>query len=257
LDLKKTAAAAVSTAATAGIAAKVKEAVSGPTGKKVDTGDLSVSIHVPTLNEERYIDEALNTLNRQSLVRNSDVKIVVLDSGSRDSTVEKAKEAADEVWSVPKGKLSARHTGLLRSNADIVVSTDADCRYPEGWLNEILAPFTDPEVVMTHGPKVQGAPGYREASILYNSFLKKRQVSASNSALRRTAYLETKGLRRDINQLHRKRIWLEEEFEFPDRMRETGEIKYAPNAVCYEHTRNLPGATDSKYVEQIKRGERF
>ena len=61
----------------------------------------------------------LNTLNRQSLVRNSDVKIVVLDSGSRDSTVEKAKEAADEVWSVPKGKLSARHTGLLRSNADI------------------------------------------------------------------------------------------------------------------------------------------
>ena len=40
-------------------------------------------------------------------------------------------------------------------------------------------------------------------------------------------------------------------------MRETGEIKYAPNAVCYEHTRNLPGTKDLKYIEEIKRGERF
>jgi len=227
----------------------------------VETGDLSVSVHVPTLNEERYVAEALRTLTSQRLYKkSSNVKIVLLDSNSQDDTVEVARSFVDEVYTTPRGKLSSRHKGLLWDDeADIVVSTDADTLYKdEKWLDKILSPFRRENVILAHGPIYSRDIAWKLPYFLSNIFGRHRQVSATNSAFRRLAYFESCGFDLSVDEFDRKEIWREEEFKWPDRMRELGEVVFVEDAGVYTSMRNRFGTeTDPEYVKQRERGVRF
>jgi len=272
LDLKSAATAAAGAAASAAVGTKVKKAVAGsakPRGLTLQTGDLDVNIILPTLNEEEFVEKALQSLVKQPAYREGEVdKLIVLDSGSSDETVSICEKYADEVRQVPKGLLTARHIGTLETGSDIAVFTDADTIYPEGWLTELLAPFKDPEVAMTHGPKkviddelnLLGHVALKPLYHLYNVVGRRRQVSGSNYAVRRQAYKESGGFRLDINQQHRNQIFQESEFKWPDRVREVGEVKYCPHAVCFSSMRDVPIFTKkefSRYNEEREAGVRF
>jgi len=228
---------------------------------KVDLGDLSTSIHLCSLNEENYIEQSLETLTSQSLYKRSDsVKIVLLDSNSEDNTVEVARPYVDEVYTTPRGKLSSRHKGLLWDDeADIVVSTDADTLYKDPkWLDKILAPFRSEDIVMSHGPIRSRDIVWKLPYFLGNIFGRHRQVSATNSAFRRLAYFESGGFDLSVDEFDRGEIWREEEFKWPDRMRELGEVVFVEDAGVYTSMRNRFGTeTDPEYVKQKERGVRF
>jgi len=228
---------------------------------KVETGDLNISVHVPTLNEERYVAEALETLTSQDLYKRSDsVKIVLLDSNSEDNTVEVARPYVDEVYTTPKGKLSSRHKGLLwDEEADIVVSVDADTLYKDSkWLDKLLSPFRRENVILAHGPIYSRDIVWRIPYSLANALFRNRQCSASNSAFRRLAYFESCGFDLSIDEFDRGEIWREEEFKWPDRMRELGEVVFVEDAGVYTSMRNRFGTeTDPEYVKQRERGVRF
>ncbi|GAJ09578.1 unnamed protein product, partial [marine sediment metagenome] len=123
-------------------------------GKPVslNLGNTKVSIHCPTINEEQWIRETLESLRTQSPYRNGDIKLIVLDSYSTDRTVEIAEEYADEVWLTPRGKLTTRDLGFKKDDADIIVAVDSGDIYPRGWLSRLLKPFENPRVIATHGP---------------------------------------------------------------------------------------------------------
>jgi len=241
----------------------VKRRTAPKEAKNLNLGDVRVSIHLPTLNEEEWIRSSLESLRDQPLYRKSEqVKIVVLDSHSTDNTVAIAEEHADRVLTVPRGKLNARHAGIGWDEADIIVSADADCEYPRGWLSHLLEPFSDPSVVATHGAAVsEGFVWSPLRAWATGVGFYRRIFSARNSAFRRGAYFGCGGFDLSVDQFDRDgELNQEEERRFKEKLEEVGEVRYVDIAVSTSE-RQMPlvlgdGAV-KKYRKERERGIRF
>ena len=75
----------------------------------------TVSIIVPSFNEERYIKKTLTSIRGQSIIEEYPkfFELIVVDNGSTDNTVDIAERYADKVIiENRKGKLTARNTGI-------------------------------------------------------------------------------------------------------------------------------------------------
>ncbi len=229
----------------------------------IDTDGLDISIHVATLNEEHFIEDTLRSLVDQSLAQAGDARIIVLDSNSKDRTVEIAEQYADDVWQVPRGKLSARHHGYLQDTADIVASADADTVYPKHWLQHLVASFHDPEVVATHGPTFTTTDPWHIPTTLHSLIRPlTSQVPASNFAIRRDAYFESGGFDLSIDQQDRDTIWKEEEFRWPNALRTLGTVQHVSTAGAWTSMRNKPFSHEhfeaqEQYTTERQRGVRF
>ncbi len=81
---------------------------------------------IPCLNGEGTLGSALKTLNQQTVRRR--LRVIVVDNGSTDRSVEIASELADEVHtqSTP-GSYAARNLGLSLTTESVYLSLDADC----------------------------------------------------------------------------------------------------------------------------------
>lgn len=93
-----------------------------------------LSVVVPTLNEERFIEKCLSSLLDQTLPK-SEYEIIVSDSSSKDATVEIAKSLADKV--VVCKRVSAgfgRNFGAKHAKGDKLVFIDADTIASETFL---------------------------------------------------------------------------------------------------------------------------
>ncbi|RLJ08613.1 MAG: hypothetical protein DRP12_00160 [Candidatus Aenigmatarchaeota archaeon] len=225
--------------------------------------NFTVSIQVPTLNEEAWIESSLESLVNQRVYReNRDrVEIVVLDSGSEDLTVEIARNYADRVLTVPKGKLTARNIGSRITDAEVIVSTDADVIAPEFWLDVLLRHFSDPSVAAVTGPSLVYSP----PSPLFVNILEiwhavvgrttaDLRLIGRNSALRREAFLKIGGFNEGINQKSVLQMVREEEIALWRRMSEAGRVIYDPTAFVYTVERRIMPPVDeslTKYREEI------
>ncbi|MCU4140108.1 MAG: Glycosyltransferase [Methanophagales archaeon] len=86
-----------------------------------------ISVVVPTLNEEAYIERCLKSLSAQNFPH----EIIVVDGGSKDKTVQIADEYADKVFVVrERGIAYARVFGAKNASARLIYTTDADCYAP-------------------------------------------------------------------------------------------------------------------------------
>jgi len=84
-----------------------------------------VSIIIPTLNEENYIEKCLKSLLSQNF---DSYEIIVVDGGSKDKTVSIAEEYADRVFVVEEDGIAfARLYGARKSKGKYIYTTDADC----------------------------------------------------------------------------------------------------------------------------------
>lgn len=119
----------------------------------------SVSVIVPAHDEELHLGETLASLRRQEYP--GELELMIVDDRSADRTPAIIAEAANadaRVRSVridePDRRLSPKVNavahGIAASRGEIIVTTDADCRHPDGWLEEMVAHFT-PDVTMVVG----------------------------------------------------------------------------------------------------------
>jgi glycosyltransferase involved in cell wall biosynthesis len=100
----------------------------------------SLSIVIPTLNEEGFIGDLLHEILTQEPDMN--YEIIVSDSGSTDRTEEIVKTIAKEhpgknIRFIPapiKGVSVARNNGAAHANADYIAFLDADTRIPPTFL---------------------------------------------------------------------------------------------------------------------------
>ncbi len=83
-----------------------------------------VSIVIPTLNEGSNIDKLLDGIREE--MRDEDFEVVVVDGGSEDDTVSKAKRLGARVMYDYEGKGSSLVRGLRSARGDVLVSMDAD-----------------------------------------------------------------------------------------------------------------------------------
>lgn len=120
---------------------------------------MSVTVLLPTYNEEGNISAMVYSIRSVS----KEWKILVVDGGSTDRTIELAKEAGAETFIFPeRGKGKAIAAAFQREDADQLVLLDADMSYPPYEIPKLLSRLEECDVVVGSrfsGKMEEGAMG--------------------------------------------------------------------------------------------------
>jgi len=88
---------------------------------------LRLSVVIPVLNEAQDIEAALAALQP---LRAAGHEVVVVDGGSTDSTVTRAKALADRLVDAPRGRASQMNAGAQAAAGDVLLFLHADTFLP-------------------------------------------------------------------------------------------------------------------------------
>lgn len=103
---------------------------------------IKISVIIPARNEEKNIDALLRALQKQTYPRDL-IEVIVVDDNSTDQTVEVVKHFNSvklislEETEINSYKKKAIETGINAASGELIVTTDADCIPPHGWLEKI------------------------------------------------------------------------------------------------------------------------
>ena len=120
-------------------------------------GQPVVSVVIPTLDAGQGLAGLLEAVHAQQVP--GGVELVVIDSGSRDGTPERARGAGARVLSIPRRHFDhgrARNQAIAASSGEFVALTVQDAMPADvGWLGRLLAPLLGPtEVAGSYGLQV-------------------------------------------------------------------------------------------------------
>lgn len=171
---------------------------------------MKFSVIIPTYNEAGHIRTAVEALEKQNIPRN-EIQIIVVDNGSKDTTVEIARRThADKVIVEAKqGTNIARQRGFEESEGEIVAFLDADSIPPPDWLTRVKENLEREAVAAVSGPYDYHFKGWKKLmdylythcifayldKILYFIFRKKAGIiMGGNFAARREVIEQIGGL---------------------------------------------------------------
>jgi rSAM/selenodomain-associated transferase 2 len=86
-----------------------------------------LSIIVPVLNEGEGIAATLDAL---ADLRALGTEVIVVDGGSRDATIQRARLRADRVIPAPRGRALQMNAGAAKATGDVLLFLHADTRLP-------------------------------------------------------------------------------------------------------------------------------
>jgi glycosyltransferase involved in cell wall biosynthesis len=117
---------------------------------------LTTSVVIPVYNAARYLLALLDALASQT---HPPDEIILVDDGSTDHSVNLSQEWAHHHHEVQvtilcqpnQGPAAARNLGATTSHMDVVLFIDSDCYPRENWIEKMLAPFQDPQIVGVQG----------------------------------------------------------------------------------------------------------
>src|SRR3990172_2104457 len=108
----------------------------------------SVSIIIPTLNAERFLEGCLPSITKQDYPKEK-IEVIVADGGSTDKTLEIAKKYDCRI--IFNKKILAEpgvDLGLRKAENDICFIFAADNELVgKDWIRKMVIPFSDPEIV--------------------------------------------------------------------------------------------------------------
>jgi peptidoglycan-N-acetylglucosamine deacetylase len=117
--------------------------------------DPMVSVIVPCFNEEKVLENCIDSLIKQDY---SKIEIIIVDDGSKDKTKEiglKLKRKHPKIvkfYSKPNGgKASALNHGILRSKGEIIISIDADSIFVKDTVRNLVIPFNNKRITAVAG----------------------------------------------------------------------------------------------------------
>ncbi len=121
--------------------------------------DAPILLFMPAYNEEEAVAECIERVPPRVLDR--PVEVLIVDDGSVDSTVDRARKSGAQVVELGKnqGLGAAVRTGLeigVERNAAAVVFCDADGEYPPEELANMVAPILDGEADYVVGSRFLG-----------------------------------------------------------------------------------------------------
>jgi cellulose synthase/poly-beta-1,6-N-acetylglucosamine synthase-like glycosyltransferase len=248
------------------------------------SSDRSISIIIPTFNGALRIEKCLRALTEQCAGRNAE--IIVVNDGSTDNTAEVVNMFCDvgsegRALTVPPthhsrvlpinarrlkarpakvllitqrnaGPAAARNRGVAEAKGTIVIFIDDDCVPAPGWLEAMLAPFDDPEVVGTKGiyRTQQTSLAARFVQVEYEERYRRMAkfpnidfIDTYSAAFRRDRILEVKGFDTSFP------VACAEDVDLSYRMAARGwKMKFVPGAVVYHtHPQTIPDYLKKKY----------
>ena len=109
-----------------------------------------VSIIVATLNNEKTIGECLRSILEQDYPKEL-LEIIVVDGGSRDSTLEVVKNYPVKAISMPINAPQAYNYAIKNTESDVIGIVDADAKVEKGWLKKLIPHLKEQNVAAVSG----------------------------------------------------------------------------------------------------------
>jgi rhamnosyltransferase len=121
------------------------------------TDTITCSIVIRCYNEEKHIAKLLHGILQQTV---KNVEIIIVDSGSTDSTLDRVSKFPVKIVSISPEEFSfgrSLNLGCELATGDYIVVASAHV-YPlyQDWLAELLVPFKDQSVSLVYGKQVGG-----------------------------------------------------------------------------------------------------
>jgi rhamnosyltransferase len=122
---------------------------------------LDVAVIIPTLNGGQDLEQVLPRLTEAI----DPSQIWIIDSGSKDKTVELSKQHRVNIYPIERGSFNhggTRNLGRSLVNAEILIYLTQDA-IPAGpdFLEKLVEPFSDPDVALAYGrqlPRIGAGP---------------------------------------------------------------------------------------------------
>ncbi len=198
-----------------------------------------ISIVVPTLNEEKCLEDALNSLKSQ--FTHKKYEIIISDGYSTDNTIQIAKKYADKIVFEEKRTIAAgRQTGAAEAEGKVIVSAGADIHVESTWLDMLTRPIFEETHVASLGPVVP-LDGTQLENIFAHGLLKpmgsvlsrlgSHFAAADNMAFNAETFREAGGFNRDLVT--------GEDTDLIKRVKPYGKIAYIPDALVYVSMRRV------------------
>jgi glycosyltransferase involved in cell wall biosynthesis len=155
---------------------------------------MNCSIVIRAYNEEKHIGRLLEGIRQQTV---KDVEIILVDSGSTDSTIAVAESFGARVVRIPSAEFTfgrSLNFGVREATRELVVIASAHVHpvYPD-WLETLLRPFEDEKIALTYGKQRGPASAKFSEQQIYHQWYpdvsKPRQETAfcnnANAAIRK------------------------------------------------------------------------
>lgn len=197
-----------------------------------------ISIIIPTLNEEKYIEHCLKSILNQNY--RGKFEIIVADAMSKDNTRKIAKKYADKVLLVKKKGVSAgRNEGAKTAKGKILLFIDADTILPFNALEELSKPFKNKNVVGTTCAILPLSGRNVDIFLIsaFNQLVKvsikanKPQVAGICCAYRKTAFEKVDGFN--------EKLVFSEDLDLSKRIAKLGKIKFVDKTVVLTSVRRF------------------
>ena len=114
---------------------------------------ITASVVIPCRNEAHRLPFLLQQFNEMSL--SYPAEIIVVDDHSDDNTINIMRSFPNvrfvELKSGIEGKKHAIEKGVEIASGEVILITDADCVHPANWIEKMLSPFYNPDVMLVAG----------------------------------------------------------------------------------------------------------
>lgn len=195
-----------------------------------------ISVVIPVYNVSEGLSACLDALEQQTMPREK-YEIIVVNDGPVDTAVEVVADRCGVAFlSQPqRGAAAARNLGAKQAQGEILLFTDADCIPESNWVEAMIAPFADQEVVGVCGVVRTRQTGLiprfiqLEYEYRYGSIAKHPRIDFINTGTagyRKQIFMESEGFREDLLGA--------EDAELSFRLASGGhKMVFAPQAIVY------------------------
>jgi len=199
---------------------------------------LSVSIIIPTLNEEKYIEKTLKALKNQDF--EGKFEIIVADGMSKDNTVKIAEKYADKIILVKKRGIAAgRNEGARVAKGDVLIFVDADTVLLPNTISELVKAFKEKKVVGAACPIIPLSAKIEDFFLYwgYNQYMKatlktkRPHVPGICCAYRKDAFWEVNGFNEKM------KAW--EDYDLSERISKLGKIVLVESTLAITSPRRI------------------
>ena len=202
----------------------------------------TISIIIPTLNEEKIIGNCLDSLLEQT---KKPLEVIIIDNGSADKTLStvksyiskfKMEKIALKIFLHAKGnQTNARDFGVRKSRGSIIGSLDADACPDKNWVSSIIKNLKDQKII-----GIGGKSRFRNKGFLFNlgyiAYYYLRPIiglyciGGGNSAFRKDAFLKVRGYNGLEELRKKKKIYhAKDDFFLSKKFEQIGKIRFCPD----------------------------
>jgi glycosyltransferase involved in cell wall biosynthesis len=200
--------------------------------------EVLVSVIVPTLNEEKFIEGCLRSLQRQTVPREK-YEVIVSDSSSTDNTVKVARKYSNQVVVCKRQSAGyGRNFGAKFAHGKYLAFADADTIVDEKWIEGVIDGLV--QGVACTGPvsalesdslKLSGAFVFWQFLTRFTVAIGHGLLPGHNLAVRKKEFNELKGfIEGNVTN---------EDNEFSRRVRTRGQVIYSEKMALRTSTRRL------------------